>query len=764
MFRLLPAQPQRTWLMLAGVVVVVGFLLLPLDVIHATTEKITDGEGAVRRLLFGIVMSLTGWFVWFGGAILDFGVNSFVINFGINFNQNGVGEAVNGLWSVVRDFFNILFIFGLVYIGFKMILGSDDSNTKRNLVYLIMAALLINFSLFITKFVVDFTNVLASQVAIAGFQASNQEGTDVKQRQNGGVTEVAIGDTFFDLMDINATVLQTPEGIENGRVLPWTYIFGSGIVNIVAAFAFGVGGIMLIIRFVALSVYMVLSPFMFLGWIFPGFQSMSSKYWIGFLKQAFYAPVYIVMIFFAATILSNFFGDNGSYQDAALGQLTGAKGVFGAAGGQAVAFGAGLAPFILSAAFLIAAVQVAGKLSADGSTVMAKVGGAVQSRVRRTVQGGAMFVPRRAAGLGAYGASAAGRRAGQLVQNFDAASKSSRGARIARGVLNTATLGATSNSALRTVTDKVAGASIAGSLTREQYIKQERERAKTNARITTKAQDEADIKAAEGIDPNALNLTDTQKKLLDKREAAINNYSPTELEEMGEKKRNKLVGMLKAGTVSKLLDSDNLSSTEKVSLQAKYRETVEAKVLDSNKRVITEELTKLSEKQLDILGTEFADLYAGSFSDKQMEGYKKSDAFTERQKDSQKAARVNHQKSRTTTQMGRKTLFRDTEATVLNGVTRAVPKNKPRKPSEIANLPFGAFVDEGSNTLHADAIEYLTVDTLKQMARNASQGNPAPSDAQRQKLGRLLLSPGAGASSRVSDYLRSNKGKEDFLT
>ena len=402
--------------MLAGVVVVVGFLLLPLDVIHATTEKITDGEGAVRRLLFGIVMSLTGWFVWFGGAILDFGVNSFVINFGINFNQNGVGEAVNGLWSVVRDFFNILFIFGLVYIGFKMILGSDDSNTKRNLVYLIMAALLINFSLFITKFVVDFTNVLASQVAIAGFQASNQEGTDVKQRQNGGVTEVAIGDTFFDLMDISPTVLQTPEGIENGRVLPWTYIFGSGIVNIVAAFAFGVGGIMLIIRFVALSVYMVLSPFMFLGWIFPGFQSMSSKYWIGFLKQAFYAPVYIVMIFFAATILSNFFGDNGSYQDAALGQLTGAKGVFGAAGGQAAAFGAGLAPFILSAAFLIAAVQVAGKLSADGSAFMGKIGGAVQSRARRVVGGAALGLPARGlratvgAGANAYTNSATGRR------------------------------------------------------------------------------------------------------------------------------------------------------------------------------------------------------------------------------------------------------------------------------------------------------------------------------------------------------------------
>jgi hypothetical protein len=97
---------------------------------------------------------------------LNFAVNEFIIDFGGNVTGTGIGAAIDTLWSVVRDFFNIIFIFAIIYLGFKMILGSDDSGTKRALVYLIIAALLVNFSLFISKFIVDFSNILAEQVAI----------------------------------------------------------------------------------------------------------------------------------------------------------------------------------------------------------------------------------------------------------------------------------------------------------------------------------------------------------------------------------------------------------------------------------------------------------------------------------------------------------------------------------------------------------------------------------------------------------------------
>ena len=400
--QLLATLKPRPWLILAGLVVLVA-LLVPVDIASA------DGLGeGLKNILYVIILSLTGWMLWLGGTLLDYGVNTFVINFGYNFRTGGVGVAVDQLWELVRDFFNIFFIFGLVYIGFKMILNSDDSRTKSTLISLIMAALLINFSLFITKFVVDFTNTLATEVAIAGFESTG----DVLDGSNfGGSGEdrprVEIGNTFFGLMGISEEVLNVPDGVEAGTAAPWSYIFGIGIINIIGAFAFGVGGIMLIIRFVVLSIYMVLSPFMFLGWIFPGFKGMSDKYWSGFLKQAFYAPVYIVMIFFSATILNNFFGTEGAMQGGGVGDLAGSNGVLSSLGGDAVAFGGGLGPFILSAAFLIAAVQVAGKLASDGSGMMAKVTGGVNARVRGAVRGSGRFAARNTAGYGARGVGAA---------------------------------------------------------------------------------------------------------------------------------------------------------------------------------------------------------------------------------------------------------------------------------------------------------------------------------------------------------------------
>jgi hypothetical protein len=408
MTRFLPTLKSSTWILILGLFVGIGILLWPnLAFASGLVESVGNG---IEAILFFMVANLTGWLLWMGGSLLDYGLNTFVINFGTIFQTGGVGVAVDQLWAMVRDLFNILFIFGLVYIGFKMILNSDDSQTKKTLISLIIAALLMNFSLFITKFVVDFTNILAAEIATAGFET-------VESGLEGSEKNVRVGDTFFGLMGIGPLVLEMPKNIGTGEQAAWSYIFGIGIINIVGAFAFGVGGIMLIIRFIALSVYMVLSPFMFLGMIFPGFQAMSSKYWSGFLKQAFYAPVYVVMIFFSATILNNLFRletatqTGGSAQGAGIGDVVRSNSsIFSPTAGSvstiAENFAGGIGPFILSVGFLIAAVQVAGKLSSDGSGIMAKVGGAVNSRVRGAVRGGGRFAARNTLGYGAMVAGA----------------------------------------------------------------------------------------------------------------------------------------------------------------------------------------------------------------------------------------------------------------------------------------------------------------------------------------------------------------------
>lgn len=352
-------------------ITILGMLCL-LFVTPDIAQAAIPGEDSIKSILWFIIVGVFGWLFGIAGLLLDFAIDNFIVNFGATFTSKGVGVAVDALWVTVRDFFNIIFIFGLVYLGFKMILNSDDSGTRQALVYLIMAALLVNFSLFITKFVVDFSNVLASEVVKAGF-TSNAGG------------ELRVADTFFGYMRVSNT-LEMPQSIRDGNAGSWAYIFGNGIIYLIGIFVFAAGAIMLIIRFVALSIYMVLSPFMFIGWVFPGFKGQTGKYWRGFLGRAFYAPVYVLLIYFAAFIMNNMFGtglgDGGSYSIAPGGAM------------QDAVFAEIIGPFLLVSAFLIAAVQVAGKLSADGASTVMNVGNNMVRGGRRRLQNGAMGMGR----------------------------------------------------------------------------------------------------------------------------------------------------------------------------------------------------------------------------------------------------------------------------------------------------------------------------------------------------------------------------------
>lgn len=349
-----------------------------------------DGATFFQKVLWGVVVAFFGLFLGLAGALLDIAVNQFIIGFGTNFLQSGVGVAVDNLWVAVRDIFNLTFIFGLVFIGFKMILNSEDTGTRRWLISLLLAALLVNFSLYITKFIVDFTNLLATQIANA-FPPS----TAFAAKYPG---YVSISDSFMNIMGLNSTL-----GITNGNLSgdvtgPGVYgvIFGTMILFIVMTFVFAAGAFMLIIRYAALCLYMVLSPLMFLGWVFPQLQSITSKYWSGFLGRAFFAPIYILMVYFSVTVLTALYSDNA----AKVGTPDFRATLAGGGTEKIDSFATTFPPFILSCIFLIAAVVIASKLGADGASAAMSTGKNLSRKIR---QGTTRMAGGATAGVGAWG-------------------------------------------------------------------------------------------------------------------------------------------------------------------------------------------------------------------------------------------------------------------------------------------------------------------------------------------------------------------------
>ena len=344
-----------------------------------------SGDGVVERfaqgLVWGLVNSVFGFFVWAGGMVLNYAVTNFVTGFGTIYIDGGLGYSVNLLWGIVRDVFNLAFIFGLVFIGFKLILNSGDSSAKRMLGSLIMAALLVNFSLFFTKLIIDFTNIAATQFA-AGFI-------------NGTTYDVSGSFmALFGLGGLWSSSLSLPALVAGQG---WTYIFLSMILFLIAAFVFFAGGILLSIRFVVLNIYMILSPIMFLGWVFPGFSSTSREYWSGFLQRAFFAPAYMLMIYLSNQVLVNY---KTTLPPQSMANITTTNPAAAAA-----SFDATIPFFLVASIFLIASLIIAQKMGVQGATTAVALGkratGKAKQYVGASTFGAAAFAGQRTLGYGA---------------------------------------------------------------------------------------------------------------------------------------------------------------------------------------------------------------------------------------------------------------------------------------------------------------------------------------------------------------------------
>jgi hypothetical protein len=308
----------------------------------------------IQETLYFLVVNLFGMLVRIGGAILDYAIDNFVLGFGATFAHSGIGVAVNNGWVVIRDSINLFFIFGLVYIGIKMILDSSNSNARRWLANLILAALLINFSLFVTKMVIDFSNQISAEIAVAGLGAQpTGDGTYKSEISANMMGQLGLSNAF-----------QTTSKPDNAG---YGYIFGLAILFMITAFVFGAGGILLITRFAILNLYLVFSAAMFLSWVLPGLSDTMDKYWKGFIKRAFFAPIFFLFLYFAFQMV-------GELQKTVAGGLATGQSIAGGLGGDAAANSAvdiqnatlGTMPFFfLVCIFMIIALIAANKLGDD---------------------------------------------------------------------------------------------------------------------------------------------------------------------------------------------------------------------------------------------------------------------------------------------------------------------------------------------------------------------------------------------------------------
>ncbi|MEI6528377.1 MAG: hypothetical protein WCO10_01755 [bacterium] len=195
-------------------------------------------------------------------------VASFLVDKSVEFTLSigslaGIDSSVNIAWVTIRNVFNIFFIFALLYAAIKIIIGQTDNNSKNMLKNVIVAALLINFSLFFTKIIIDAGNI----VAAALYNSLTNQGTvglgSLLMKGMGisglwGASEASVGGvfstSFFIISAVQATTL---------LITLATFIYIA---------------ILFIVRTVGLIFLMAFSPVGFMGDVLP-FMAPYQKMW-----------------------------------------------------------------------------------------------------------------------------------------------------------------------------------------------------------------------------------------------------------------------------------------------------------------------------------------------------------------------------------------------------------------------------------------------------------------------------------------------------
>lgn len=275
-----------------------------------TTNILDATLGYGMAMAASLVFYMSGMILNMSSALMEMVIYFTIIKFKANIE--GIGVIDMG-YEIILNVVNMVFIFILLYMAIKTILG-DGGDIKKLLVKVIMVALFINFSLFMSKVIIDASNIMSM-----GFLNAIKPEAEVVVKTEGGKTvkETIVKQGSVATAFMSGLKLQTTAYNPNSKIVKddpdkglehftMTLMFlGGAAFNLVAAFVFFAISFLFITRFIALLFYMIFSPVAFLGYIAPELQEYSSRWWKGFQSQVIFAPAFLLIAYLIASIISS---------------------------------------------------------------------------------------------------------------------------------------------------------------------------------------------------------------------------------------------------------------------------------------------------------------------------------------------------------------------------------------------------------------------------------------------------------------------------
>ena len=288
------------------VAIAFNFLFLPLVALADPTpaqianQKDSSWVGQVISWLTGktllfvssfismIIGTFFGLVIWLEAVIIDYIINP------ANFSLVDTPIVKIG-WGITRDLANMFFILILLIISFATVLRIKSWAISQLWWRVVVAALLINFSLVIAGFVIDFANILTA-FFLNGITGGGSFGTIT--------TKLAAS-----MQILNFYRPAPPTGVIEGITQLGASSFAAiaGIILtvvglVVTAFVFGAAMIFLIVRILHIWLLLIFAPIVWMLWILPATSGYFSRWWSSFLQWTFFAPIFVFMIYLSLQI------------------------------------------------------------------------------------------------------------------------------------------------------------------------------------------------------------------------------------------------------------------------------------------------------------------------------------------------------------------------------------------------------------------------------------------------------------------------------
>lgn len=263
-------------------------------------------------------------------AIIEFTI----IDFTTLFQQVELG--INEVWKSFRDIANIVMIAMFVFVAFAVILNVAAFGIKQFGVKILVVALLINFSLFFTKVIIDASNIVAFQFTKAiGIEVSSG-GTVARLNDASGtlgsvsdkVVNSQIGSAIDEVHEIEqegvAGAIMQRVGISNaidsrslmkvyeekGTASMFFYSLMTSVFMIAIAAVLFFGLALLLVRIVMFFFLMITSALAFAAFMTPKLDGWWDKWWAALIKYALFGPLFMLFIWATLRVTSGLTGGN----------------------------------------------------------------------------------------------------------------------------------------------------------------------------------------------------------------------------------------------------------------------------------------------------------------------------------------------------------------------------------------------------------------------------------------------------------------------